>query len=97
MKHIVVVDDNFGVRLLLEQAIKELGFNVKTYSSGNEALLRIIFTPPDLVIMDIKMPGIGGFEALKLIARYCYNVPVIMMSAYSETEEVKEARREGVL
>ena len=95
MQHILIVDDHFGIRVLLEQRLQELGFKVETCSSGKEALLKLLSSRPELILMDIKMPEMGGIEALRLITRFCPEIPVIMMSAYSETDEVREAREKG--
>lgn len=95
MQYILIVDDHLGIRVLLEQKLQELGFAVESCSSGKEALRKIASNRPELILMDIKMPEMGGIEALGLISQICPEIPVVMMSAYSETDEVKEARGKG--
>ena len=82
MKTILVVDDEQGMTLGLEMILSDAGFRVLKAATGEEALLIVKDFTPDLVLMDIMMPGLGGLETLKLLRIHpdYKNLPVIMMS-----------------
>jgi len=93
---ILVVDDQMGVRRLLFEAFKEEGYTVEMASGGNEAIAKVMQAVPDLILMDMKMPGMNGLEALKEIKKIDQAIAVIMMTAYGELEIVTEAMKLGV-
>ncbi len=92
----LVVDDQMGVRRLLFEAFSEEGYIVELAGSGQEALEKVRKMPPDIVLMDMKMPGMNGLEALREIKKFDNTVPVVMMTAYGELEIVAEAMKLGV-
>lgn len=61
-KSILIVDDEPNIVLSLEFLMKQEGYNVRSVSSGNEAIPAIVAEPPDLVILDVMMPGRDGYE-----------------------------------
>ncbi|NPV26726.1 MAG: response regulator [Firmicutes bacterium] len=93
---ILVVDDQMGVRRLLFEAFKEDGYEVRLAASGFEAISQVNSAPPQLILMDMKMPGMNGLEALREIKRINPDIAVIMMTAYGELEIVAEAMKLGV-
>jgi len=93
---ILVVDDQTGVRRLLQETFREEGYNVDTAKEGAEALVKIKESPPSLVLLDMKMPGMNGLETLQQIIKNNPSQAVIMMTAYEELEVVQEARKLGV-
>ncbi|NLC06512.1 MAG: response regulator [Syntrophomonadaceae bacterium] len=93
---ILVVDDQTGVRRLLQETFREEGYNVDTAKEGAEALVKIKESPPSLVLLDMKMPGMNGLETLHQIIKDNPAQAVIMMTAYEELEVVQEARKLGV-
>jgi len=95
--YILVVDDQYGVRLLLHTVLEESSYNVKTVASGAECLsLAMSFNPPSLILLDQRMPTMTGLQVLSMLGEDCQakNIPVIMISAESDIEEV--ARSLGV-
>jgi len=82
-KRVLVVDDDPEARILLAKILGEEGARVELASDGNQAMLSVTQTPPDLVLLDLMMPGMSGFEivarmrALPVTAQ----VPVIIVSA----------------
>ena len=84
---ILVVDDEESIRLLYQEELEDEGYNVKTAASAEEALEIVPEFHPDLVIMDIKMPGMSGVEALIKIKEMDRNIPVILCSAYGEYKQ----------
>jgi two-component system, OmpR family, KDP operon response regulator KdpE len=79
-KSVLVVDDQPKVLKFIEIDLKLRGFHVVTTGSGEEALGLIISMKPDVVLLDMIMPGMDGFEVLKKI-RISSNLPVIAFSA----------------
>jgi len=83
MARLLVVDDDKNLRLLYEQELQEEGHEVVLAGSGPEALDYLKSKRPDLIILDISMPGIDGIEALGKILARDKTMPVILNTAYS--------------
>ena len=83
MAKILVVDDDKNLRLLYEQEFLEEGHAIALAGSGPEALEYLKTTRPDLIILDISMPGMDGIEALGKILAKDRTMPVILNTAYS--------------
>ncbi|OGQ51590.1 MAG: two-component system response regulator [Deltaproteobacteria bacterium RIFCSPLOWO2_02_FULL_53_8] len=81
-KHILVVDDEEGLRLLYKEELEEAGWSVTLASSGEESLKKIEEGEVDLVLLDIKMPGMDGVEVLRRVKERWKDLPVILCSAY---------------
>lgn len=94
MTKILVVDDERAVRYSFERAFRD-EYAVVTADSGSDALEKVEKEGPAVVIMDIKMPGMSGIEALGKIRERFPDIPVIMMTAYGDTETAIEAMKEG--
>ena len=92
---ILVVDDQAGIRILLEELFTDEGYEVKLAGNGNEALAKISEDNPDLILMDMKMPGMDGIETLRKLKQCGQGDRVIFMTAYGETELVNQARENG--
>ncbi|MCD6292468.1 MAG: response regulator [Deltaproteobacteria bacterium] len=84
---ILVVDDEENIRLLYTEELEDEGYSVKSAASGEEALQMVTESKPDLVVMDIKMPGISGVDTLIKIKELDKNIPVILCSAYSDYKQ----------
>jgi two-component system, response regulator, stage 0 sporulation protein F len=87
MKKILVVDDEENIRFLYKEELEEDGFAVELAKNGEEALAKFPVVHPDLVTLDIKMPGMGGIEVLQRIREKDKNLPVILCSAYSDFKQ----------
>ena len=87
---ILVVDDEEGMRVTLAAILQDEGYEVATAATGEEAVERCLHQRFGVVLMDVRMPGIGGVEAFRQIRRHQEGVRVILMSAFS-TEDLKEA------
>lgn len=94
---VMVVDDQPGVRQLLGIIIRELGDRVKEAQNGSEAVNLVRRWKPDLVFMDIRMPVMGGVEALERIKLIRPELTVIMMTAYGSDEALEDLRKKGAL
>lgn len=83
-KNILVVDDDQYTQELLKNTLEAEGFNVILAGDGLTALEKFTRNQPDLVLLDIMMPGLNGYEVLKQIQEQS-KVPVIMLTALNET------------
>jgi len=84
-KHrILVVDDEENIRLLYKGELEDEGYEVMIAGSGEEALTLFEKYQPDLVTLDIKMPGMGGLKTLEHIREKSLDIPVILCTAYGE-------------
>jgi two-component system, response regulator, stage 0 sporulation protein F len=87
MKTILVVDDDDAIRTLLQDELLDEGYNVLTASNARDALRMVQEEALDLVILDIRMPGMNGLEALPRILGLKEGLPVILNSAYTQYQE----------
>jgi two-component system response regulator (stage 0 sporulation protein F) len=93
---ILIVDDQTGVRTLLCEAFLEEGYDAEMAPNGYEAVQKVKAGAPDIILMDMKMPGMNGIEALQEIKKINDSIPVIIMTAYGELEVVAEAMKLGI-
>ena len=96
MAKILIVDDQPGVRRLLTETFREDGHEVRQAANGSEAIGLIGEFAPDLVLMDMKMPGMNGLETLRQIRASQSAVAVIMMTAYGDVHNLEQAKQLGV-
>lgn len=88
---ILIVDDEAMMRSLLKKILMRDGYNVLAASSGTEALNILEDETVDIVISDLKMPEMDGFELLRQIKEDYPRIGIIMMTAYGDTYTVKDA------
>ncbi|OGP53891.1 MAG: two-component system response regulator [Deltaproteobacteria bacterium RBG_13_52_11] len=84
MKRILVVDDEEGIRLLYKEELEEEGYEVELAAGGEEALQKLKRSKPDLITLDLKMPGMGGLEVLERIREQDKELPVVICTAYGD-------------
>ncbi len=98
-KKILIVDDEEDFLKLLKDAIELRGIEVSTATSGVEAGLELASNAPDMILMDIKMPGINGIQACEAIKRNpaTKDIPIIIVSALSDESDIKKATKVGVV
>ncbi|MBN2366506.1 MAG: response regulator [Calditrichaeota bacterium] len=87
MKKILVVEDEESQRILYQQEFTEMGYDVALASDGEEALRMAQQNRPDLVILDIRMPGLSGFDVLRDLLNDEPRIPVIINTAYTHYKE----------
>ena len=91
LKHrILVVDDDESTRECLAALLSSHGYEVSTAEDGFDALLQLTREPPDVVISDLNMPGMSGFELLPVVRRTFPHTMLIAMSGAYEGEAVPE-------
>ena len=79
-ENVLVVDDHPEIRDLMVKILERRGYRVSTASDGHDALTQFALARPDLVITDLSMPGLNGYQLCRLI-RGISSVPVLIMSA----------------
>jgi len=92
---ILVVDDEQGLRRSLSLILGDAGYKVVTASSGEEGLRQLAESKPDLVLCDIRMPGMGGLEFLEGAKEAGTDALILMMTAYGGLETAVEAMKAG--
>jgi len=88
---ILVVDDEPTICSLMNVFLSQHGYQVRTASSGEAALTVFDESAPDIVLLDISMPGMRGIDVLKQIKSIKSTCGVIMLSAYGDNETIQEA------
>ena len=95
MTRILVVDDEVETCDLLKRYLTKKGFQVYTALSGEDAVNIVKEERPHIVLLDIRMPGMGGIEALKKIKEIDREIGVVMITAVKEEETAKEILKLG--
>jgi DNA-binding response OmpR family regulator len=98
-KKILIVDDEDDILHFLELVLREKGYDVATASGGHEALTKAQVDRPDLVLLDIMMPQMDGWEVLKLLRvdEGTSHIPVAMLSARTEAKDRVQGLQEGAI
>jgi twitching motility two-component system response regulator PilG len=99
MKSILIIDDEQSFLLTLELVLKSAGYNVLTATDGEEGLIKMKDSRPDLVLLDIMMPGMGGLETLKMMKAHpdFKKTPVLLMSGARPLVKQTEYKWAGFL
>jgi DNA-binding NtrC family response regulator len=92
---VLIVDDDPASRRLLEVRLRPLKCDVATAGNGEQALTAIRKDVPDLVLLDLQMPKMGGIEVLRALHKDKINVPVVVITAHGSIETAVEAMKEG--
>jgi CheY-like chemotaxis protein len=87
MKKILVVDDEESIRFLYKEELEDEGYVVECAKDGEEAIEKVSVFKPDLISLDIKMPGMDGIETLKRIREKERQLPIVLCSAYGEYKQ----------
>ena len=91
---VLVVEDEAHVRELVSYTLQGAGYRVRTVGDGEAALREARQSAPDLIVLDIRLPGIDGWEVCRLIRQHS-NVPILMMTALAEDESMVKGLRLG--
>jgi len=92
---VLIVDDEAGIRESLSGIFEDEGYNVITASSGEEALTIALENMPDIVFLDVWLPGIDGIETLAKFKELYSDIPVVMISGHGNIELAVNATRSG--
>ena len=97
VKHIVTTDDDPAIRKVLQLMLKKEGYDVTTCKDGSELeeVLNSQGDEIDLILLDIKMPGLSGFELLEIIRHGYPHIPIVMLTAFNDLDTGMKAIRSG--
>jgi two-component system NtrC family response regulator/two-component system nitrogen regulation response regulator GlnG len=95
MAQVLIVDDDHQLRASFERLLAAEGYEVRAASSGEAGLAAVREALPDVVVMDVRMPGISGLEALAAMRAIEPRLPVIIMTAHGTTDIAIEATKMG--
>ncbi|HEY4644577.1 MAG TPA: response regulator [Bacteroidota bacterium] len=95
-KKILLVDDELSIALVLKGVITDQGYNVEVAHSGEEALEALKKSDPDLLITDIKMPGMDGFELIRTLQNdpKHKNLKYVILTAFNDQEAIAKAKKD---
>ncbi len=93
---LLVVDDQPGVRRLLQEALSGEALDIHLAAGGDEALKIIKEHPPDILMVDLKMPGMSGLEVLQAAKSMGYRGEAILMTAYGEVDSPDQLKELGI-
>jgi len=96
-KTILVVDDDYLSRELLQAHLENVGYHVRLANNGEKALAIAVTEQPDLILMDVNMPGLTGYSTCALLKESPQTapIPILLMTAMDDDENIREAKRAG--
>lgn len=94
-KHICVLDDDKSIRWVLDKALKKENYNVSCFENVESFLEDFQKISPDIIISDVRMPGINGIDMLEKIKREYPSIPIIIMTAFSDLETTVSSLQKG--
>lgn len=96
MKRILVVEDNAELAKLLELILRRAGYDVSVAVDGTDALTQFQAQPPDLVLLDIMLPNLDGYEVCDRIRHELHSdIPVVMLSSLDSYLDMERSRQVG--
>ena len=94
MNEIWIIDDEESIRTICTSALEDL-FKVESFANASEALLQLNSNQPDLIITDIKMPGMSGLEFLDKVSEKFPEIPTIIITAHANIDNALSAYKGG--
>jgi DNA-binding NtrC family response regulator len=92
---ILVVDDEEALRMVLSSELEGEGYKVKSAADGREAISILTSNEFDLVLLDIKMPNVDGFEVLKFSKERWPNTKIVMLTGFADLKNAIESKKLG--
>lgn len=98
-KSVLVVDDSLMIRRIVGQILQECGYRVMLAGDGHQGYESARTQQPDLVLMDLQMPGLDGFEAIHLLKKdpLTSSIPVLILTSVGSEDDMHRAREAGCL
>src|SRR3989304_7696423 len=98
MKKVLVVDTGAFIRKMIEVRLKDAGFSVVEAQNGHEALEKVLSEKPSVIIMDVMMPGMDGFQVCEIIrgTPEISDTPILMLTARGQMIDMERAMALGV-
>lgn len=99
MPHILIVDDARSELMVLRQYLEGAGYEVTEANCGEDAIAKARSQHPDVIMMDVEMPGINGFQATRMLKRdtATHDIPVVMCTSKSQGADKAWAQRQGAV
>ena len=96
-KKILIIEDELFLLEMYEMRLKTAGFEILTATEGKEGIHLAVEEKPDLIILDIVMPGISGYDVLKMMKKDpdIKDIPVLIFSNLGQEEEIEKGKRLG--
>ena len=94
---VVVIDDDEIMRLSCEQILRKAGYTVETFANGHDGIQRIQEARPPLLIVDIKMPELDGFEVIEIVRKIDPDLVIVVITGYATIETAVDAMKAGRL
>jgi CheY-like chemotaxis protein len=98
--NILLIEDDLDIQTITKMALCDLGgFCVETCSSGIEGLKMALQSPPQLILLDIMMPGMDGLATLKQLRKYTQtaDIPVVILTAKAQKHEIEQYKHLGAM
>src|ERR1700722_11753951 len=95
--HVLIVDDDAGQRSLLDSFLTGQGFKTVAVDSGERALEKLRSEPFDMMVSDVRMPGISGLETLRLARKEHAHLPILLVTAFADIRDAVDAIRDGAV
>ena len=92
---ILVADDEEALRTVLSSELEGEGYNVKSAADGQEAITLLQKNEFDLILLDIKMPNVDGFEVLKFVKDHAPKTRVVMLTGFADLKNAIESKKLG--
>ncbi|HYK92086.1 MAG TPA: ATP-binding protein [Acidobacteriota bacterium] len=92
---VMVIDDDEIMRLSCEQILKKVGYRVETFGNGHEGIERLKIVRPPLLVVDIKMPELDGFEVIKIVRKIDPDLVIVVITGYATIETAVDAMKAG--
>ncbi len=92
---VMVIDDDEIMRLSCEQILKKVGYRVETFGNGYEGIERLKVVRPPLLVVDIKMPELDGFEVIKIVRKIDPDLVIVVITGYATIETAVDAMKAG--
>ena len=93
--HLLVIDDDWHITELLRRTLAHAGYSVAVASTGDEGLRAVIDRTPDLIVLDVMMPGIDGYEVTRRLRMGGTTAPILMLTARGEVIDRVQGLRGG--
>ena len=95
MPRVLVVDDEPKIQAFLKEALSRKGIAVAAVATGEEAIEHLANEPPDVVLLDLRLPGMTGIDVLKRVSELCPEAKVVMLTGLDSSEAEAEAKAYG--
>jgi DNA-binding NtrC family response regulator len=92
---VLLVDDEVEFVSALSERLHLRGYDVRTANNALEALALVYKEPPDVIILDLRIPGMDGIETLKTVKKFDSTIEVIMLTGHGDVRSVEEGMKSG--